>query len=121
MDEQTGGPPVRRTGSEVPNPGATVAVADLHVRYQTSSTERTTRHPGQPRRRVLHRLLERNPQVQVRALSSVSFVARSGESIGVIGRNGSGKSTLLPHGSWPGSDPDPRFGSRAVDADSSWA
>lgn len=95
MDEQTGGPPVRRTGSEVPTGHPTVAVADLHVRYQTSSTERTTRHPGQPRRRVLHRLLERNPQVQVRALSSVSFVARSGESIGVIGRNGSGKSTLL--------------------------
>jgi ABC-type polysaccharide/polyol phosphate transport system ATPase subunit len=95
VDEQTGGPPVRRTGSEVPTGHPTVAVADLHVRYQTSSTERTTRHPGQPRRRVLPRLLERNPQVQVRALSSVSFVARSGESIGVIGRNGSGKSTLL--------------------------
>ena len=33
--------------------------------------------------------------VSVAALRGVTFTARSGEFIGVIGRNGSGKSTLL--------------------------
>src|SRR5690625_4652746 len=32
---------------------------------------------------------------EVQAVRGVSFVARHGESIGIIGRNGSGKSTLL--------------------------
>lgn len=33
--------------------------------------------------------------VKTTALSKISFVAKSGDSIGVIGRNGSGKSTLM--------------------------
>lgn len=85
----------RKTGVKVPTGHATVAVADLHVRYQTLSSERLERARGRSRIRIATKLYERKPWVQVRALSSVSLVARSGESIGVIGRNGSGKSTLL--------------------------
>lgn len=77
----------QRTAIAVPLGGVTVAVSDLHVRYRTPTE---AAHPG-----LRARLLGRSPQVQVRALASVSFVARSGEAIGVIGRNGSGKSTLL--------------------------
>lgn len=82
-------------GIEVPVGHATVAVADLHVRYRTPSTEHSALTQGGLGARVAQSLLGRRPQVQVRALSAVSFVARSGESIGIIGRNGSGKSTLL--------------------------
>ena len=95
MGDESARSAIRKTGMDVPTGHATVAVSDLHVRYQTSSTERPTPRRGEPRTRVLARFFARSPQVQVRALSSVSFVARSGECIGVIGRNGSGKSTLL--------------------------
>ncbi len=40
-------------------------------------------------------LLPKKKRREVRALRGISFVARSGESIGILGRNGSGKTTLL--------------------------
>jgi teichoic acid transport system ATP-binding protein len=84
-----------KTGIEVPMGPATVAVADVHIRYKVPSTEKAARATGGRATRVVNRLLGRSPEVLVRALSGISFVARSGESIGIIGRNGSGKSTLL--------------------------
>ena len=39
--------------------------------------------------------LFRSRMKEVRALKSASFVAHSGESIGILGKNGSGKSTLI--------------------------
>ncbi|WP_245993022.1 ATP-binding cassette domain-containing protein [Xylanimonas allomyrinae] len=53
------------------------------------------RRRGSHATRLVQRVLQQQPKVVVRALSGISFVARSGEQIGIVGQNGSGKSTLL--------------------------
>ena len=66
----------------------TVVAHDVKVRYQAPRTDRTP--PTTLRDRLMRRRM-----VSVAAVRGVSFTARSGEFIGIIGRNGSGKSTLL--------------------------
>ncbi len=72
-----------------------VVVDDLHIVYRVW----TMPDQGSPGRTSLwDRLKRRRPLAvkrEIHALRGVSFVARQGEAIGVIGKNGAGKSTLM--------------------------
>ncbi len=69
-------------------------VDDLHVVYRVYGAGGDKGTAATALMRVVKR--QRRPSVrEVHAVRGVSFVARHGDAIGVIGRNGSGKSTLL--------------------------
>lgn len=73
-------------------------VDDLHVTYRVFGA-RKVGHGAAPKQTLLGKVLNRGPQqgavTQVPAVRGISFTARHGESIGIVGINGSGKSTLL--------------------------
>jgi teichoic acid transport system ATP-binding protein len=83
----------RKTGIVVPVGDPTLLVHHLSVRYRVTSSQGSSRRASR-QDKVLSRLGWRR-SVTVNALDDITFVARSGESIGVVGHNGSGKSTLL--------------------------
>lgn len=65
---------------------ASVVVKDLRMTYRVAADD----DDGHRSRRHLWRRSER-----VHAIRGVSFVARKGEVVGIVGHNGSGKSSLL--------------------------
>lgn len=74
-------------------------VNDLHVTYRVFGAKKVGHGPAKEQTR-LQKFLSRGASSQqgvreVQAVRGISFSARHGESIGIIGVNGSGKSTLL--------------------------
>ncbi|RHA38884.1 ABC transporter ATP-binding protein [Cellulomonas rhizosphaerae] len=75
-----------------------LVVDDLYVTYRIFGGKRVAAGQGRPG--VLKRVLNRSTVhmgglTSVEAVRGISFIARHGESIGIVGVNGSGKSTLL--------------------------
>jgi teichoic acid transport system ATP-binding protein len=73
-------------------------VDDVHVTYRVYGAARPRTDPAETS--VLRRILDRSrghvgAVSEIKAVRGISFVARHGEAIGIVGRNGSGKSTLL--------------------------
>ncbi|ROS31209.1 ABC transporter ATP-binding protein [Cellulomonas sp. PhB150] len=76
-----------------------LVVDDLYITYRVFGGKRVGNGSGTPPN-VLKRVLSRGRAhvgglTQVEAVKGISFVARHGESIGIVGTNGSGKSTLM--------------------------
>lgn len=75
-----------------------LVVDDLHITYRVWGGKKVG--SGSAKQRRVRRALDRSREhvgaiTQVEAVRGISFVARHGESIGIVGVNGSGKSTLL--------------------------
>lgn len=88
-------PRTAEAGRPTPTPADAplkIVVDDLHVVYRLWITPPTQAAKGLSRIKVRRPIPQKR---EVRAIRGVSFVARQGEAIGVIGKNGAGKSTLM--------------------------
>lgn len=83
---------------EVPSDRLSLLVNDLHVSYRVFGAKKVGHGAGRKWSlwdRLVRRGAKQPPVREVRAVRGVSFAAKHGEAIGIIGVNGSGKSTLL--------------------------
>lgn len=81
--------PIRADSIALPALDPTVVVDDVHMDFWATPD----RAKASKTRRLSAKLMK-SKRVRIEALRGISFIARHGESIGIIGRNGSGKSTL---------------------------
>ncbi|MGV9184429.1 ABC transporter ATP-binding protein [Arcanobacterium canis] len=72
-----------------------VILDKVSVLYKTPSTSPEERKKASFIQKVKGKLLGRPPMVDVAPFTDLTLVAKSGESIGLVGHNGAGKSTLL--------------------------
>lgn len=83
---------------EVPSDRLSLLVNDLHVSYRVFGAKKVGHGAGR-KWGLLDRLARRGakqpPVREVKAVRGITFAAKHGEAIGIIGMNGSGKSTLL--------------------------
>ena len=94
-DTATASTPDEAARPEAPVSPVTVVAENVRVRYWAPSTDIADFRAAPLGRKIFLRLTGQKPKVTVDALKGISFVARAGQSIGILGRNGSGKSTLL--------------------------